>query len=103
MTVGEPSYSFNSDGDVIETYATTAAPAPEFTAEQFLQLFTAPEREAIEASTDPTLKDFIIQLEAAGSFTLANSQIVQGVGYIASLGLLTSARASQILNGTPPT
>lgn len=106
INVGSPAYTFDDSGNVIETYSTQAAPAPEppaVTAEQFLQFFTTSEREAIEASVDPSTRDFVTQLEAAGSFELSNTQIVQGVNYLVSQNLITSERATQVLSGIAPT
>lgn len=69
----------------------------------FLNLFTAPERASIEASSDTTVKDAILQLDAIESTVdLSASQTKGMIAYMVMIGLLTSKRGQQILAGQSP-
>jgi hypothetical protein len=45
---------------------------------------------------------FVVMATGAGSLDLDNAEVVAGVGRVASLGLVASARVPQILAGIPP-
>lgn len=69
----------------------------------FLQLFTASERQSIEASTDPIVRDAILQLTAVETFIdLTSPTTLQLVGYLLQVGLLITPREIAILAGQPP-
>ena len=81
---------------------------PTLTFLQFMALFTSEEQDAIVNSTDTQTKLFLMMATGAGTITLDNSEVIDGLGYLASSspgpGLITAARAVQILaNEAPPT
>lgn len=63
----------------------------------FLRRFTAPERIAIRASTDPIIVDFLHLLTLAQDIELADPDTVAGVNYLEQQGLLSAGRAAEIL------
>jgi hypothetical protein len=82
-----------------------APPAPPtiFTFQQFMALFTSAEQEAVVNSTDVQVKLFILSWTGSNGFTLNNAEVVNGVNYLASSGVITAARATTILAGQAPT
>lgn len=68
---------------------------------QFLALFTSGEQAAIISSADPEVRLFTL-MAASTAIQLTNSQVVAGVNYCVSIGLLTSGRATAILAGQTP-
>jgi hypothetical protein len=74
-----------------------------FTSYEFLNRFTAEERASFRAAatTDAAVADFI-QLASAAQLILNNDSVtVAGMNYLVSVGLLTQARADEILAGQP--
>lgn len=70
---------------------------------QFILLFTAAETTAIRASTDANVQHWLFALSVAQQVDLNDTATVQpGLGYLASLGLITSARMAQIIANQPP-
>lgn len=69
---------------------------------QFKLLFTAPERVAIKASTDPVVQDFfeIVNDPRLTFVDLGLQSTKDAIGYLQSKGLLTGERAAAILTGT---
>lgn len=63
---------------------------------EFLSRFTTTERIAIRqaATTDPIVYDFMDLLSQSGSVTHSNA--IQGLGYLASTGVITSDRVAVI-------
>ncbi len=94
--------------------AAYVAPPPPMTSLSFLQfmaLFTAAEQAAIVGSTDTKTRLFVVMAAGAGSIGLADTEVVDGLNYLATTttatppgpGLITPARAAQILvNEAPP-
>ncbi|MDE3176679.1 MAG: hypothetical protein KGM15_11315 [Pseudomonadota bacterium] len=85
--------------------ATTAPPQYQITGLTFLQffgLFTNAERAAIVNASDTQTRLFVLMASGAGEVDLGNTEVINGVNYLASIGLITSARASTILTGAPP-
>ncbi len=83
------------------------APPPTLTFLQFVALFTQAEQDAIVTSTDTQTKLFMLMATGAGSILLSNSEVIEGVNYLAAAapngpGLITSARAAAILAGLAP-
>ncbi len=68
---------------------------------EFLNRFTAAERASIRtaAQTDDDLADFLMLLECAVEVVNTEATTTGGIDYIVSLGLLTRARADEILDG----
>jgi hypothetical protein len=102
--VGAPSYSFDGEGNVIETYATQAAPAPSISALAFRQLFTSAERLAITtaAQSSAPLREFMDDESAAGEVSLSDPEVSAGIAALVAAGVLTQDRATAILAGSPP-
>lgn len=66
----------------------------------FLRLFTVPERIAIRtaAKSDPIIEDFMDILGAANAVWTGNLDTIAGVQYMASQGIITPARAAEVLS-----
>lgn len=66
----------------------------------FFNRFTSDERLSIRVaeSTNLVVADFMMLVAAAKFIDLADSQTVAGVGYLASVHLLTAERSAQILS-----
>jgi hypothetical protein len=90
------------------TVSTVADPPPPpvtvISSLDFRQLFTTAERVAITeaAQTNTAIRVFIDDESAAGIVHLSDPEVTTGIAMCVTLGLLTQARASQILAGTPP-
>lgn len=63
----------------------------------FLNRLTVTERLAIRASTDPVVNDIIKLLEVADFVDTTDNSTIQGVQYLAMVGLITSERISEVL------
>ena len=63
----------------------------------FMRRFTAQERIAIRASTDPILADFLWLLGQAPDVRLDDPDTIAGVNYVESLGLVVPGRGAEIL------
>ena len=68
---------------------------------EFLRRFTAEERIAIRASTNPIIVDFMELLNLAENVRLDDADTIAGVNYLESIALLAVGRAAIIL--TPET
>ena len=64
---------------------------------QFLRRFTAPERIAIRASTNPVIVDFMSLLDLAQDVRLDDPDTVAGVNYLETLTLISKGRAADVL------
>lgn len=62
----------------------------------FVQRFTPAEFAAIEASTDPMVRQFLLMLQVATSITPADTVVQAGIQYLVTQGLLTAARVAII-------
>jgi hypothetical protein len=87
--------------EATKTVVTVAAAIlPNFIpAYQFVNCFTGAETVAIQASTDPLVKRFLLMLSVTQQVDLNDSTVQNGVGYLASIGLIAQSRVSQILAG----
>lgn len=72
---------------------------PKWTAFEFLLRFTEAERASFrdEAATDPKVADFMLLCSAASQVEADHPMTVAGMDYLVSIGLLTQARANEIL------
>lgn len=70
---------------------------PTITPLAFLRRFTAPERVAIRASANPYVVDFMDLLNKATEVLQSDPDVQGGMAYLVALGLLTQARADEIL------
>lgn len=86
-----------------KTFAAPPAPSnpSTVTALAFAQRFQPTEYAAIEASTDPEVRMFMLELGLApgGMVTITSPTIQAGLAYLVTATLLTQARATAI--GTP--
>lgn len=75
---------------------------PKVSPVEFKLLFTAVERVAIKASTDPIVQDFfsIVEDTRLTHVDLGLQSTKNAIGYLQSKGLLTGERAAAILTGT---
>lgn len=97
-------------GNTVAPYVAPPAPPPTLTFLQFMALFTAAEQTAIFASTDTQTKMFVTMAAGSGGLQLTNSEVITGINYLATAttatppgpGLITAARAAQILANDPP-
>lgn len=74
-------------------------PAPKWTAFQFLLRFTEAEREAfrVAAATDSAVADFMQLCTAASQVEANHPMTIAGMDYLVAEGLLTQARADEVL------
>jgi len=74
-----------------------------FTAYEYLARFAASERAAIwqAAQTDAVVADLLMSLLAAQTVDNNDPQTLAGMAYAVSVGLLTQARADEILGLAP--
>ncbi len=92
-----PGDSYVNGQFVAASVVPVVAPAAPLTQLAFLRRFTAEERIAIRASTDPVVQDFLHLLELAQEIRLDDYDTMAGVGYLESLGLLDEGRAVAVL------
>lgn len=64
---------------------------------EFLTRFTASERIAIRASTDPIVVDFMELLNLASYVDVGDQNTIDGVNYLASQNLIAASRVAEIL------
>lgn len=64
----------------------------------FISRFTVQERLGIRASADPVVKDIINMLEVAEFIDVTRTDTIQSVYYLATVGLIASARIPEILS-----
>lgn len=65
---------------------------------EFLRRLTPAERIAARAASDPVIDDFLALLQLAEHVDVGDADTVAGVGYLASVGVLTEARAAEVLS-----
>ncbi len=63
----------------------------------FLRRFTASERIAIRASTDPVIQDFLQLVSLAQEILVTDPDTQMGVGYLAQQGFIAPERVAEIL------
>ena len=68
---------------------------------QFMALLTSAEQAAVANSTDTQTRLFVMMATGAPQIDLTNPEVAAGVNYLASINLITSARAATILSGLP--
>jgi hypothetical protein len=69
---------------------------------QFMALFTPAEQAALIGSNDTTTKIFVAMATGSGGMQLSNPEVIGGVNYVASIGIITTQRAAQVLAGQAP-
>jgi hypothetical protein len=85
-----------------KTTITVTAPTPPdpLNTFDFIMAFTATELDAIRASSDVNIKQFLFALEVTQGVNLNHSTIKNSLQYLVNHGLLTQARANAILSTT---
>ena len=109
---GEPGYVLLNAGEIVARHMgydesrsprfypkPIIRPAESWTAFEFLLRFTEAERASFrdEAATDPKVADFMLLCSAASQVEADHPMTVAGMDYLVSIGLLTQARANEIL------
>ena len=84
--------------DLCTSYATTHKVGT-ITASQFVLRFTAAENEAIRnaAASDEAVAGFLSRVGESDYVRLYSDEVQQGIAYIVGAGLVTQARADEIL------
>ena len=84
--------------DLCTSYATSNG-VGKITTGQFVLRFTAAENEAIRnaAASDEAVAGFLARVEESDYVRLYADEVVQGIAYIVAAGLVTQARADEIL------
>ena len=79
--------------------AAPSSPPASLSPLDFLRRFTVQERVAIRAAaaTDPIIADFLDLLNRATEVHIDSPDTVAGVNYLVSIGLLSAARATEVL------
>lgn len=93
-------YVRNSKGEVVGTRmipSNDPDTKSTFTRLEFRNRFTLAEKTAMYESTNTVVKIFLDDLAAAQSVDIEDQNTVDAVNYLASIGLLTEARATEIL------
>lgn len=65
----------------------------------FWRRFTAQERIAIRASTDPLVVDFLIMVDLDDTVDMTDPEMAAGLDYLTQVCLLAAGRAEEILAG----
>lgn len=86
--------TWNNDLLAFETSRT------QLTKREFLSRFTMEERSAIRTSSDVIVMDLMFLLDAATYVDLSDTSLIQGVGYLAYIGLIQPQRVQDILGGS---
>lgn len=86
-----------ADDEVVEFPEPEPVREIQLTKLQFLRRFTAAERIAIRASSNPVIVDFMQLLDLAQDVRLDDADTVAGVNYLEQLGLIGEGRAAEIL------
>lgn len=83
--------------------APVPAAAPKVSPVEFKLLFTAPERVAIKASTDPIVQDFfsIVEDPRLTVVDLGLQSTQDALSYLEALSLIAEGRKDEILTGVP--
>lgn len=62
----------------------------------FVQRFTPQEYSAVAGSTDPIVRQFLLMVTVAKQIDVGDATVQGGIQYLATTGLITSARAAVI-------
>ncbi len=77
-------------------------PVVTYTFLQFMALFTPAEQTAFMNSADPQVKLFCMMAAGSGGLQMSNAEVVAGINYAVTVGILTQARATAVLAGQAP-
>ena len=87
---------------ILNADGTPYVPPPEpncVTPDQFVLLFTPDETAAIRASADPVVQQLLFAMTVAPQIDLNSARVIQGVGYLAQVGLIAGTRVAIVLGG----
>jgi hypothetical protein len=79
-----------------------APPQRRFTFLEFMDLFTAQEREAVVAASDTKIKLFLLMAAGASYIDLDDARTAASLQVLVDTGLLTAARRAAVLAGQAP-
>jgi hypothetical protein len=91
-----PTVVWNAATKTTQTIVAPPVPQPILTG-IWIMRFTPQEFQAIAASTDATVQQFLYALNHTTQIDLTTQPIINGVGYLLSLNLLTLARIAAIM------
>jgi hypothetical protein len=102
--------SITASDPSVTAFLASLVPPPTLTFLQFMALFTAPEQAEIVNSADTKTRLFVLMATGSGGIQLSNPEVVAGINYLATAttstppgpGLLTPARAAQVIAGIAP-
>lgn len=86
-----------ADDEIVEFPQPEIPREVQLTKLQFLRRFTASERVAIRASSNPIIIDFMSLLDLALDVRLDDPDTIAGVNYLETLELIGAGRAAEIL------
>ena len=103
-TSPQPSKGWTYTGAVFVAPAPVVPPAPTLTPLQFMALFTSAEETAIAtaAQQSAAVLLWLVKTSGADYVSLGDANTIGGVNAIVAAGLLTAARAAQVLAGQSP-
>lgn len=87
---------------IIELSWTVPDPPVIITFTHLMALLTAEERIGLVNSTDPQVKQYLLQAAGAGSINISDQVFINAVNYMVSVNLLTKERSSDILSNRGP-
>lgn len=91
-----PTVAWDEVNKTTKTVVPPTPPQPLLTGIWILR-FTPQEFQAIAASTDPAVQQFMYALNHTIQIDLTTANVINGVNYLVSVNLLTSARLSAIM------
>jgi hypothetical protein len=92
-----PVMDYTTPPDPADRILTKLAFRRRFTLEERIACDSAPENESLPASARAALKTMATDLALAEEVSLDDPDVVAGIGLLAQLGLITQARAQEIL------
>lgn len=91
-----PTVAWDQVNKTTKTVAAPTPPQPLLTG-FWIMRFTPQEFQGIAASTDPVVQQFMYALNHTTQIDLTTPNVINGVNYLASTNLLTSARVAAIM------
>jgi len=81
----------------IENQVLIEQETPKLTQLDFMSRFSTAERIAVQASSDPVLKDAMMLLQMAEFIDITDQRTMMAVGYMAMTGVISNQRVEEIL------
>lgn len=99
-------YKYDTEKGQLVEITPVPPPAPELPTVvsfiSFMNLFTKDEQLAIASSDDDQFKLFRMMATGAGIIDMGSQYTVDGVNYMAAIGIIKESRVAEILSMTPP-